>query len=85
MSQRLCQVNLVKKADDENGFGRVSLGGPIAHPTDDVDGFYCTYRGNLDQAIVIVQAALIALTAWKASHPHGEEPPIEPEEGKQFA
>lgn len=84
MPQRVCEVQLQKKADDSAGFSRVSIGGPIAHPTEDIDGYYCVYRGSLDAAIVAVEAALVAMKVFKYNYP-GQEPDVAPDDGKEFA
>lgn len=81
---KACEVNIVKKADDPLDIGRVSMGGPI--PIDEgVDGFYLTYRGTTERAIMILQAGLVALQLQRHML-GGVEPVVTPEnEGQAIA
>ena len=71
------EIAIYKKPDDVSlGIKvlRISIGGPVGG-----DKAYITYRGNLEEVQWLLQLAAKALSEVK------EEPPISPNDGKQFA
>jgi hypothetical protein len=69
------KVKVIKKPDDTTAVPRknvlrVSLGGTFE------DGYYCVYRGKIDDIRELLTYALLHLHRMK------EEPPTEPEDGR---
>jgi len=66
-------VRVTKKADDPI-CPRVSAGGHI-----ELGGFYCTYRGSLQEAIAVLETVLVKLKSLSS------EPAISPDDGRHYA
>lgn len=77
----VADVRVVKKATDPECPTRVSMGGSID------DGYYCTYRGTKEDAILCIKAALRAMEGMaEFVESHGaKEPDVEPDDGKKYA
>jgi len=73
------EIKVTKKASDELGIVRVSLGG------DAELGYYCVYRGTKEQAIECIAHALQAMEGMAEVLGPDREPDIQPDGGKQFA
>jgi len=85
IEEALPQVRVTKKADDPDGIVRVSIGNVPVTPLLPAGGYYVVYRGAKEQAIAALKVALMAMEAAAAHLGPGQEPSVQPDDGKRYA